>query len=81
MKKEIFETVLKLSKQRCCVSLEIESFMKALLKGTRADLNQLHEDLMFFEVLLHECDNEEKYTIAEARYIYLKRNYSVYFFE
>ena len=56
--------------------------MKALLKGTRADLNQLHENLMFFEVLLHECcDNEEKYTIAQARYIYLKRNYSVYFFE
>ena len=82
MKQEIFEIVLCLSKQTSDVSFEIEKFMEILLKDTEVDLDQLHEDLMFFCKMLCNCNGEqERYRVAQARYIYLKNLYGIYFEE
>lgn len=54
--------------------------MEILLKETNINLNQLHEDLMFFCKLFINCNNEnERWKIAQARYLYLKNIYGAYF--
>jgi hypothetical protein len=76
----MFQIVLDLSKNTGDVSWNIVEMMKILLKDTDVDLEQLYEDLRFFCIMLHNCNTEnEKYYIAQARYIYLKNHYGIYF--
>lgn len=78
MKKEIFDVVLKLSCNPADISYEIEKFMEILLQDTSADLNILHEDLMFFMHLNMHCPNNRR-EIGRIRSNYLKSRYSAYF--
>lgn len=80
MQKEMFEAVLALSNVVEDVDWHLEQMLKILLKDTGANLEDLHEELRFFCIALHNCKNEwEKHKIAAAREIYLKNRYEIYF--
>ena len=61
------------------VSWDIEQMLRILLKDTEADLEQLHNSLLFFATALDNCKNDwQKHTITDARWIYLKNRYGIY---
>ena len=80
MKNEMFKIVLDLSDYVNDVSWYIEKIMKVLLKDTDANLETLHDYLMMFSIMEHECkSSQEEYYIRKARTLYLKNRYSDYF--
>lgn len=64
------------------ISWILEEMLKILLEGSEADLDALHEQIMFFSIAMGNCQEDwEKQKIATARWVFLKNRYGIYFGE